>query len=320
MKKIWAILCLGLTLALPVTGSHAAFPERPVTIVVPFGAGASVDILGRAIAKELSERFKQPVVIENRAGAGGNVGTASVARANADGYTLLLASNGPLAANVSLYSNLPFDPLKDFTPVMLVGELPMVLIANKSAPVSNVTELVELARREPGKLNFGASNTTARVWVELLKDMGKVQVETVLYKNVGTMLTDLIGGQISYAFENVGPSLPHVQSGEIKALAVTSAERAAFAPDIPTLAESGFREHELTVWFAVLAPKGTPDDVVRRLNEALNDVLNTDTVRDAARQTSLRIAGGTSAELAAYHAGEVEKWRQFVQMAGIKID
>lgn len=320
MKKLMAALGLGLGLTFSMGAATAAYPDRPVTIIVPFGPGSSTDLLTRSVAQGLSERIGQTVVVQNRAGAGGNVGSSTAARSEPDGYTLVMGTNGPFAANVALYSNLPYNPLKDFKPIALMGQLPMMLIANKNAPASTLQELISQAKAAPGTLNFGSSNTTSRVWVELLKDMGEIDVETILYKDVGTMLADLMGGQISYAFENVGPSLPLVKSGEVKALAVTAAERAAFAPEIPTLKESGLDEHELIVWFALFAPQSTPDGIVDYLNQEVNEVLKTEALASVAQQLGMRIVGGSSSDMATYHADEIEKWRRFVEMAGIEIN
>lgn len=298
----------------------ASYPSKPIHLVVPFGAGSSTDIFARSIAKGLSERVGSSVVVDNRAGAGGNIGTASVVNARPDGYTLVMGTNGPLAANASLYSDLPYDPIQDLAPVTLMGRLPMVLIANPDEPASTLQELIAAARAEPGKLNFGASNTTARVWVELLKDMADIDVETVLYANVGSMLTDLMAGRISYAFENVGASLSALQSEKVKPLAVTSPQRADFAPDVPTIAESGLDEHELVVWFAVFAPKDTPSEVIEHLSMELNEVLKSDEVLKTTEQISLTPAGGSPDDLAQYHASEVKKWHDLVEMTGIRIN
>jgi tripartite-type tricarboxylate transporter receptor subunit TctC len=231
-----------------------------------------------------------------------------------------MGTNGPFAANVSLYSQLAYDPLRDFEPIALMGRLPMMLVASPEAKASTVQELVAQAKANPDKINFGASNTTARVWVELLKNMAGIKAETVLYSNVGGLLSDLMGGQIPYAFENVGPTRPLIESGKLKALAVTSPERASFAPDVPTMAESGFDKHELVVWFALFAPKGTPQEIVQRLNNEVNAVLKTPELKRLADQISMKPAGGTTADLASYHKREFENWRALVKLTGVTIN
>lgn len=298
----------------------AAYPDKPINIVVPFGAGSATDILARGMAKGLSERLGQPVTVENKAGAGGNIGANVVARSQPDGYTLMMGTNGPMAANVSLYNNLPHDPVADFAPVALMGKLPMVLIANPEVKARTLPELIQEARAKPGTINFGASNTTARVWIELLKRAADIDVATVLYSNVGGMMTDLISGRISYAFENVGPSLPQIAAGKIQAVAVTSKERAAFAPEVPTVGEGGLDKYDLVVWFAMFAPKGTPAEVIDRLNREANAVLKSDELQQLAKQIGMTPTPGSAADLKAYQASEVKNWRELVDLTGVSIN
>jgi len=313
-------LAASLLLAGACLNASAAFPDKPINMVVPFGAGSATDTLARSVAKGLSERLGQPVTVENKPGAGGGIGAAYVARSAPDGYTLLMGTNGPMAANASLYQRLPYDPVKDFAPVALMGRLPMILIGNTDAKAATLPELIATARAQPGALNFGASNTTARVWVELLKSMAGIDVATVLYSNVGGMMTDLMSGRISYAFENVGPSLPQISAGKVRALAVTTPQRAPFAPDIPTVAESGLDKHELVVWFAMFAPHGTPEAVVDRINTEVNGVLGTPELRQLSAQIGMTPAPGSPADLKAYQASEVKNWRSLVDMTGVRID
>ncbi|WP_088147574.1 Bug family tripartite tricarboxylate transporter substrate binding protein [Achromobacter denitrificans] len=316
MKQIATLLLLGAA----CMNASAAFPDKPINMVVPFGAGSATDTLARGVAKGLSERLGQPVTVENKPGAGGGIGAAYVARSAPDGYTLLMGTNGPMAANASLYQRLPYDPVKDFAPVALMGRLPMILIGNADAKATTLPELIATARAQPGALNFGASNTTARVWVELLKRMADVDVATVLYSNVGGMMTDLMSGRITYAFENVGPSLPQIAAGKVRALAVTTPQRAPFAPDIPTVAESGLDKHELVVWFAMFAPRGTPAPVVERINAEVNRVLGTDELRQLSAQIGMTPAAGSPKDLEAYQESEVKNWRSLVDMTGVRID
>lgn len=316
LKRLSATILLGAASVC----AHAAYPDRPINLVVPFGAGSATDMLARGVAKGLGERLGQPVTVENRAGAGGGIGVSYVARSAPDGYTLLMGTNGPMAANPSLYRNLPYDPIKDFEPVALMGRLPMILIANSDAPARTLPDLIAAAKAQPGTINFGASNTTARVWVELIKGMAGIDVATILYSNVGGMMTDLMSGRISYAFENVGPSLPQIQGGKVRALAVTTPQRAAFAPDIPTVAESGLDKYELVVWFAMFAPKDTPKDVVDRINKEVNAVLATDELRRLSAQIGMAPAGGPPSDLRAYHASEVRNWRNLIDVTGVTLE
>lgn len=316
MKQIAAALALGAA----CLNTSAAFPDKPINMVVPFGAGSATDTLARGVAKGLSERLGQPVTVENKPGAGGGIGAAYVARSAPDGYTVLMGTNGPMAANASLYQRLPYDPVKDFAPIALMGRLPMILIGNASAKATTLPELVAAAKAQPGAINFGASNTTARVWVELLRHLADIDVTTVLYSNVGGMMTDLMSGRISYAFENVGPSLPQIAAGKVRALAVTTPQRAPFAPDIPTVAESGLDRHELVVWFAMFAPRDTPAPIVERINAEVRQVLDTAELRQLSAQIGMTPAAGSPADLKAYQEDEVKNWRKLVDMTGVRID
>ncbi|NGT15904.1 Bug family tripartite tricarboxylate transporter substrate binding protein [Achromobacter insolitus] len=316
MKQIAAALALGAA----CLNASAAFPDKPINMVVPFGAGSATDTLARGVAKGLSERLGQPVTVENKPGAGGGIGAAYVARSAPDGYTVLMGTNGPMAANASLYQRLPYDPVKDFAPIALMGRLPMILIGNASAKATTLPELVAAAKAQPGAINFGASNTTARVWVELLRHMADIDVTTVLYSNVGGMMTDLMSGRISYAFENVGPSLPQIAAGKVRALAVTTPQRAPFAPDTPTVAESGLDRHELVVWFAMFAPRDTPAPIVERINAEVRQVLDTAELRQLSAQIGMTPAAGSPADLKAYQEDEVKNWRKLVDMTGVRID
>lgn len=315
-----------LTLAL-IFGAlfgHSAFgqeyPSRPIRLVVPFGPGAGVDILARGVGKLLTERLGQPVVVENRPGAGGNIGVDAVAKAAPDGYTLLMGSNGPLAANVSLYEKLTFDPAKDLTPIVLMGRLPMIVVANNGAPAGSMSDLVRLAKSSPGAVNFGASNTTARVWIDLIGRMTDTRSETVQYKNVGTLLGDLMGGQIQYAVENVGPSMPQIRAGKIRALAVTSHKRAGFAPEIPSFGELGLTRYDLVVWYAMFAPKGTPAEIVQRLNHELNKMMREEPeIARLAASVGMEVEGGTPEQLGEFQKAEIAKWDALVRTTGIKL-
>ena len=307
-------------LAQPSRGSDA-YPSKTVRLIVGLAPGGNPDTFARLTAKSLSDSFGQPFVVENRPGAGGNIGTEVVAKAAPDGYTLVMGSNGPFAANVSLYDKLPFDPLKDLAPVILMGRLPMILIANDAVSAASVTDMIQLAKARPGTLNFGASNTTARVWIELLKNMAGINVATVPYKNVGALLTDLMGGQIQYAFENVGPSLPLIRSSKIKALAVTSQKRASFASQIPAFGEFGLTRYDLVVWLALFAPKGTPAEITQRLNAEINKIMQeSPEIVQLIASIGMEPAGGSPEQLGEYHKAEIAKWDELVKATGVRLD
>ena len=319
-RRILASLAVGLAACLSVASAHATYPDKPITIVVPFGAGSGTDMVARGIAKGLTEKLGQPVAVDNKTGAGGGIGASFVARSAPDGYTLLMGTNGPMAANASLYSKLPYDPAADFEPIALMGKLPMILIGSKQAPAKDLQALIARAKAEPGVINFGASNTTARVWVELLKKMAGIQVETVLYKDVSSMMTDLISGRIQYAFENVGPSLAQVNAGKLNAVAVTAGKRASFAPEIPATGEYGLNEYELVVWYAMFAPKNTPAAIVHRINAAANEVMRTPEMQRLAGQVGLEPAPGSAEDFKKYQRLEIQKWKSLVDMTGVKIE
>ena len=319
-RNTLATFATGLCLGLFAMGAQAAYPEKPITIVVPFGAGSGTDMVTRGLAKGLTEKLGQPVAVENRTGAGGGLGASVVARSAADGYTFLMGTNGPMAANASLYSKLPYDPDRDFEAVALMGKLPMILVGSKQAPAKDLQALIAQAKAQPGVINFGASNTTARVWVELLKKMAGIQVETVIYKDVSTLMTDLISGRIQYAFENVGPSLAQVQAGKLNGIAVTAKKRASFAPDIPATGEYGLNAYELVVWYALFAPKNTPADVIHKVNAAANEILRTPEMQRLANQVGLEPSSGSAEEMKKYQRSEIQKWKSLVDMTGVKID
>ncbi len=319
-KNTLAGFAAGLWLSLCAMSAQAAYPEKPITIVVPFGAGSGTDMVARGLAKGLTEKLGQPVAVENRTGAGGGLGASAVARSAADGYTFLMGTNGPMAANTSLYSKLSYDPDRDFEAVALMGKLPMILVGSKQAQAKDLKTLIAQAKAQPGVINFGASNTTARVWVELLEKMAGIQVETVIYKDVSTMMTDLISGRIQYAFENVGPSLAQVHSGKLNGIAVTAKKRASFAPDIPATGEYGLNAYELVVWYALFAPKNTPTEVIHQVNAAANEILRTPEMQRLAQQIGLELGSGSAEEMKKYQRSEIQKWKNLVDMTGVKID
>ena len=315
-----ASLAVGLGLMGASSTAIAAYPDKPITLIVPFGAGSGTDTISRGLARGLSQKLGQSVVVANKAGAGGGIGTEYVARSAPDGYTFLMGTNGPMAANASLYSHLPYDPDKDFEAVALMGKLPMILIGSKTAPAKDLKALIAQAKAHPGTVNFGASNTTARVWVELLKKMADVQVVTVLYKDVGSMLTDLIGGRVSYSFENVGPSLSQIKAGKLNGIAVTGAQRASFAPEIPAMGEYGLDKYPLVVWYGMFAPKNTPKAIVDKVNAAANEVMHTEAMRELAKQVGMEPTYISADAFKKYQQDEIAKWHKLVDMTGVKIN
>jgi tripartite-type tricarboxylate transporter receptor subunit TctC len=311
-------------IAAPFTFAQGAanYPTKPVRLVVPFPAGGTTDILARAVAQTLSEAWGQQVIVDNRPGAGGNIGSDLVAKSKPDGYTLLMGTVGTHAINPSLYKNMPYDHVKDFAPVILVAGVPNVLVVNPSLPVHSVPELIAYAKANPGKLNFASSGngTSIHLSGELFKAMTGVEMTHVPYKGSAPALTDLIGGQVQLMFDNLPSSLPFIKAGKLRALAVTSGARAAALPDLPTLAESGLPGFEASSWFGVLAPAGTPRDIVAKLNGAIAGWLASPEAKEKLLAQGAIAAGGAPDDFARHIGAETSKWAKVVKASGAHID
>jgi len=290
--------------------------------VVAFTPGGPSDVLSRLIAKRLQEILHQPFIVENRPGAGGNIGSDFVAKAPRDGYTLLLAGVSSHAINPSLYAQLPYDAVKDFTSICLVYSLPNVLVVNPSVPAKSVQELVALAKAKPASLTFASSGngTTLHLSGELFKRMAGVDIVHVPYKGNAPAVTDLIGGQVNLMFDNINNSLPHIKSGKLRALAVTGSIRSKVLPEIPTLAESGFRGFSILSWGGVFGPAGLPRPVVDRLNTAINDALRDKQLRELLASEGIEVQGDTPEEFHAFLLGEISRWSKLVKESGAHID
>ncbi|MFI4888155.1 MAG: Bug family tripartite tricarboxylate transporter substrate binding protein [Burkholderiales bacterium] len=312
-----------LTVApLALAQGAASYPAKPIRLVVPFPAGGTTDILARAVAQKLSEAWGQQVIVDNRPGAGGNIGSDLVAKSAPDGYTLLMGTVGTHAINPSLYAKMPYDHVKDFAPVILVAGVPNVLVVNPSLPVHSVQELIAYAKANPGKLNFASSGngTSIHLSGELFKTMTGVQMTHIPYKGSAPALTDLVGGQVQLMFDNLPSSLPFIKAGRLRALAVTSGTRAAALPDLPTLAESGLAGFEASSWFGVLAPAGTPRDIVAKLNGAIATWLASPEAREKLSSQGAIAAGGTPDAFARHIAAETVKWAKVVKASGAHVD
>jgi len=312
------------TLALATTADAQAptYPTKPIRIVVPFPAGGATDILARAAAQRLTEAWGQSVVVDNRPGAGGNIGAELVAKSAPDGYTLLMGTVGTHAINASLYAKMPYDHVKDFAPVILVAGVPNVLVVNPAVPANSVQELIAYAKANPGKLNFASSGagTSIHLSGELFKVMAGVQMTHVPYKGSAPALQDLIGGQVQLMFDNLPPSLPQIKAGKLRALGVTSATRAPALPDTPTIAESGLTGFEASSWFGLLAPAGTPPAVIARLNGEIATWLGTPEAKEKLLALGANAAGGTPEDFAKHIAAETAKWAKVVKESGAKVD
>ena len=324
MRQAMLALLGGALFALPAIAAAQppAYPTKPIRLVVPFPAGGATDIFAREVAKHLTEAWGQSVVVDNRPGAGGNIGSELVAKAPPDGYTLEMGTVGTHAINASLYSTLPYDHVKDFVPVILVAGVPNVLEVNPAVPVNSVQELIAYAKANPGKLNFASSGSGTSIHLsgELFKVMAGVQMTHVPYKGSAPALQDLIGGQVQLMFDNLPPSLPQIKAGKLRALAVTSAARAPALPDTPTVAEAGLPGFEASSWFGVLAPAGTPPEIVNKLNAEIAKWLASPGAKEKLANVGANIAGGTPEDFARHIQAETAKWAKVVKESGAKVD
>ena len=307
-------LCAGQALA-------QDYPTKPVRLIVPFPAGGSSDVVARFIAQGLSEKLGQQFVVENRAGAAGNLGTDAVAKAAPDGYTLGLSTSGPLANNKFLYKAMPYDSEKAFTPVVLVGEIPLVIVVNLGVPAKNLKEFVELARREPGKQSIGhpGNGTIGHLALELLKNTAKIDVLAVPYKGDTPGMTDLIGGAIQDFAAPVAAFIPNIQAGKMRALAVTARSRVPGLPDVPTAAEQGI-ELDAAVWFGVVGPAGMAKPIVDRLNAEINRLLASSEGRAQLTKYAALVAGGPPERMGQLMASDAAKWKRVIEAAKITLD
>ena len=318
-----AVLGLGLVAQQGVHAQSRAFPEKPVRIVCPAPPGSAPDILARMVGQKLSESWGQPVVIDNIVGASGNIGTERVARAAPDGYTLLFNTIGPVAVNVSLFGDkLPYDPVKDLAPVSLVTKMPNLLTVNPTVPVRSVPELIKMAKKQPEKLRYGTAGpgTTQHLSGELLNTIAGIHLVAIPYKSSAQMTTDAIGGQIEVLFHNAQVLLPHVKAGTLRPLAITSARRSASVPDIPTMIESGVPGFEITAWFGVMAPGGTPQPLVQKISADVQRIVAMPDIRDRILAEASEPVGNRPEEYAAFIGSEIVKWRAVIKQANMKPD
>lgn len=310
-------------------GAQSAWPSKPVRIVVPFPAAGTTDILARALAPELQRAFGQPFVVENKPGAGGNVGSADVAKSANDGHHLLMGTVGTHGINVSLYPKLPYDPIKDFTPVTLVAGVPNVLVVNPALAqrhnIQSVADLIRYAKGNPGRLNMASSGngTSIHLAGELFKSMTGTFMVHFPYRGSGPALIDLMGGNVDLMFDNLPSSMPHIKSGKLKALAVTSATRSSALPDVPTVEEAGgppLKGYEASSWFGLLAPAGTPMDIVIRIQQEAAKAMGTPALKERLQAQGAIPSGITSAEFARHIEAESRKWAAVVKVSGAKVD
>jgi tripartite-type tricarboxylate transporter receptor subunit TctC len=323
----WLLLAPALSLlALVANGVNAEtaaeYPQKPIKIVVPYPPGGSTDVLARMMGQKISAKFGQPVIVENRAGASGNLGATFAAKSPPDGYTLFLGTSTALAVNPHLYTGLAYDPQKDFAPLILATTLPSLVVVNSTVPVKTMKELNEYLTARPGQVNYASSGngTPAHLGAEMYKKMTGVRMTHVPYKGGAPALQDLAGGQTSLMFAILPESWPLVKDGRLKALAITTLQRSPLMPDLPTVAESGVPGYELVGWYGFLAPSATPRDIVTKLNKAFDDALQEKDVREKLTTMGFQVEGGAPERLGDLMRSESKKWEQVIKDANVKVD
>lgn len=315
-------LALALALSAP-SAARAEFPERAIRFVVPFAAGGPTDALARYLAEGVRTRLGQPVIVENRAGAGANVGADFVANAPADGYTLLFGTSGPLAINVSLYSRLSYDPIKSFDPIIMIGKLPNVLSVHPSVPAKNVQELIAYAKANAGKLSFSSSGNGASTHLAgvMFNAIAGTDILHVPYRGGAPAINDLIGGQVQMSFADIFVSAPHIKAGTLRALGVTTIERTPVLPDVPTFDEQGLKGFDVSVFFGVVAPKGVPAPIIEKLNAAFAGAMDDSAIKPVLEaQGIIRAPSASPAYLAKFMGEEIPKWRDVIKSVGLQVE
>jgi len=302
-------------------GAQNAYPAKPIRLIVALPAGGPTDILARLIAQPLSASLGQPVVVDNRPGAGGNIGAELAAKSPADGYTLFMGTSGPLAINGSLYKNIGFHPVRDFAPIILAASAPFVIVVNPAVPAGNVKELIALANAKPGQVNFGSvTGNASHLATELFAFMAGIKMTLVPYKGAAQATTDVIAGQIQLSFASTPGSVALLKAGKLKSIAVTSAKRIAALPDVPTVAESGLPGYEASVWYGVVAPAKTPRDIIVKLNAEIAKILRERGSRDKIAASDFEVTASTPEEFGDFIRAETAKWTKVVIASGARAD
>ena len=315
-------LMIAALLALSPHAAAQAWPGKPIKLVAPSTPGDAPDVIARLFADKLSIALGQPVVVENRPGAGGVVGSDAVAKAAPDGYTLIMGNAGSHGINAAVYANLPYDIQRDFAPVSQVAVSPNVMVINPAVPANTVAEFIAYAKSRPGKLSYasGGNGSSAHMSMELFKSMAGVEIEHIPYKGSSPALTDVVSGQVAVFIGNMPPTVPLIKAGKLRALAVTTKSRSALMPELPTIAESGLPGFETVAWFGVLAPAGTPPDIVHRLSAEIAKIARSPEMREKLLAMGAEPVGGTPEEFKAVIDRDIAKWKALAQKVGIKID
>ena len=328
MKLLKTLILAAGVCALPVlpilsTAQAQAFPTKPISLIIPFPPGGPTDAMARTLAAEITGGLGQPVIVENRAGAGGNIGADFVARALPDGHTLLFGTSGPLAINASLYRKISYDPATSFAPVIQIGQLPNILVVNPALPVKDVRELIAYSKAHPGQLSYASSGNGASSHLAgvLFNGIAGTDLQHVPYKGTGPALNDLLGGQVSMSFTDVLTALPYIKAGKLRPLGIATAQRSRALPDLPTLAEQGVKGYDVSVFFGIVAPAGTPPETIARLNKAFTEALATPKVKQLfASQGFEPAADASPQQLGRFIAAETAKWKDVVKKSGAQLD
>jgi tripartite-type tricarboxylate transporter receptor subunit TctC len=302
------------------TAQAQTYPDRPIRLIAPFPAGGLADVIARAVGDQMSKSLGQPVIVENRAGAGGNTGADAVAKSPPDGYTLLMSSAGILTANPHLYAKMPFDAATAFVPVSNVAQMNMLVVVHPKVQAQNLKEFIALAKKEPGKLNFGSpgSGTTGHLGLAMLMHTAQIQITHVPYKGAAPAITDLIAGQIDGVVDNPPTVISHIQGGKLRPLAYAAKERLALLPNVPTAAEAGLANFEAASWFGIVAPAGTPPAAVAKLHKAIAEATQTKVMQERFAKTGARLVGDTPEQFAAQIRAEYTAWGEIIKAANIK--
>jgi tripartite-type tricarboxylate transporter receptor subunit TctC len=324
MATNWKYLAAAAAMALSLTTLQASaddYPSHPIKLIVPFAPGGAADAVARIISKRVSETIGQPMVVENRGGAGAIIGTEDVHKAAPDGYTLLLGQSGPISINPGVYKELPYDPEKDFAPITMTSDYPYVLVVNAKLPVKNFQDFIAMVKAKPGEYNYGTTGvgSSNQLVTELLSSRAGLKMVHVPYRGTALAVADLLAGQVTMVFADPVSSLPHLQAGTLRALAVTTKQRSSVAPEVPTVAESGYPGFEAVAWHGILAPANTPQPIINKLHDQIVAALNDPPTRALIVAQAIQIVGDTPAEFAAFIKKDIALWKDVATQANVSV-